>query len=97
VTLRDVLFPLDRIDLLEVDIQKAEIEVIPPCMDIIGRKVRRVHIGTHGQPAHDLMQSLFAAAGWETIFDYSPERRHITEQGAMDLIDGIFAARNPAV
>jgi hypothetical protein len=43
------------------------------------------------------MMSVFGAAAWETIFDYSPNSRHITERGAMDLGDGILAARNPLV
>jgi FkbM family methyltransferase len=97
VTLRDVLSPLDRVDLLEVDIQQSEINVIPPYMDLVTRKVRRVHIGTHGRAAHALMQSLFARAGWEIIFNYAPDSRHETENGAMELGDGIFMARNPAV
>jgi FkbM family methyltransferase len=97
VTLRDVLTPFDRVDLLEVDIQQAEAEVIAPCMDIVRRKVRRVHIGTHSHEVHDTLRELFSAAGWEIIFDYAPESRHATERGPLDLIDGIFTARNPAV
>jgi FkbM family methyltransferase len=97
VTLRDVLAPLDRIDLLEVDIQQSEIEVIPPCMEIVNRKVRRIHVGTHGREAHDLLRALFSRAKWEIVFDYAPNSRHVTGRGSMDLGDGILTARNPAV
>jgi FkbM family methyltransferase len=97
VTLRDVLSPFDRVDLLEVDIQQSEMMVFPPCMDFVNRRVRRVHVGTHGREAHNLLRALFYAAGWEIVFDYAPDSRHITERGPLELGDGILTARNPAV
>lgn len=97
VTLHDVLAPFDRVDLLEADIQHSEANVIPPFMDHLNRKVRRVHIGTHGREAHDLLRALLARAGWEIVFDYAPNSRHATARGPVDLGDGILAARNPQV
>jgi len=97
VTVRDVLMPFGRVDLLEADIQQAEISVIPPFMQLIDRKVRRVHIGTHGAEAHELLRGLFLDAGWELVFDYAPNTHHVTEQGPLDIIDGILSARNPKV
>jgi len=97
VTLRDVLSPFDRVDLLEVDVQQSEMTVFPPYMDLVNRRVRRVHVGTHGREAHNLLRALFSAAGWEIVFDYAPDSRHITERGPLDLGDGILTARNPAV
>jgi hypothetical protein len=66
-------------------------------LDIVKRKVRRVHIGTHGAEVHDFLRTLLATAGWEVIFDYAPYSRHMTSQGPLDLGDGILTARNPAV
>jgi FkbM family methyltransferase len=97
VTLRDVLYPFDRVDLLEVDIQQSELNVIPPYLDLVNRKVRRIHLGTHGREAHDALRALFASAGWEIVFDYAPNSRHATERGTFDLVDGILSARNPTV
>jgi FkbM family methyltransferase len=97
VTVNDVLAPFDRVDLLEADIQHAEAEVIPPFIDHINRKVRRVHIGTHGREAHDLLCALLKRAGWEIVFDLAPHARHATPRGPVDLGDGILAARNPRV
>jgi FkbM family methyltransferase len=97
LTLRDVLSPFDRVDLLEVDIQQSEIEVIPPYMELVNRKVRRVHVGTHGREAHDLLRTLFSRAKWDIVFDYAPDSHHVTKRGSMDLGDGILTARNPAV
>jgi Methyltransferase FkbM domain len=97
LTLRDVLTPFDRVDLLEADIQHSEINVFPPFIDVLNDKVRRVHIGTHGHAAHDLLRSLFLGAGWEIVFDYAPESSHLIEQVRLDLIDGVLSARNPAL
>jgi hypothetical protein len=96
VTLRDVLAPIDRVDLLETDIQRSEGEIFPPAMALVNRKVRRVHIGTHGRDVHDMLVALFARAGWEIVFDYGPGK-HLTPRGPLELGDGILTARNPAV
>jgi hypothetical protein len=97
VTVRDVLTPFDQVDLLEVDIQHSEISALPPFMGVIDRKVRRVHIGTHGSEAHELLRGLLLDAGWELAFDLAPDTHHVTELGAIDLLDGILSARNPKV
>lgn len=97
VTLHDVLMPFNRVDLLEADIQHAEISVFPPFIDVLTRKVRRVHIGTHGSEAHELLRGLFSGAGWDLVFDYAPDTSHMIEQGRLDLIDGVLSARNPAL
>jgi len=96
VTLRDVLAPIDRVDLLETDIQRSEGEIFPPAMALVNRKVRRVHIGTHGRDVHDLLVALFARAGWEIVFDYGPGK-HTTPRGSLELGDGILTVRNPAL
>jgi hypothetical protein len=97
VTLQDVLGPLDRVDLLEVDIQESEVNVFPPYMPLVDRKVRRVHIGTHGGQVHDMIRALFAKSGWEIVFDYAPDARYLTERGPLDVSDGVLTARNPQV
>jgi len=97
LTLRDVLSPFDRVDLLEVDIQRSEYDVIAPALDAVKRKVRRVHIGTHGRDIHAALRELFLRAGWEIVFDYRPDSQHVTERGTMALLDGILSARNPSV
>jgi hypothetical protein len=96
VTLRDVLAPIDRVDLLETDIQRSEGEIFPPAMALVNRKVRRAHIGTHGRDVHDMLVALFARAGWEIVFDFGPGK-YLTPRGPLELGDGILSARNPAV
>jgi len=97
VTLGDILGPLHRVDFLEVDIQQSEGEAIPLFIGLLTRKVRRVHIGTHGAKIHGQLRALFARAGWDIVFDYAPDTLHQTELGAFTTSDGILTARNPTV
>ena len=94
VTLRDLLLPFDRVDLLEADIQTESI-VVTPFMDLISRKVRRIHLGTHYRETHEQLRALLSDAGWDISFDYLPNSHYDTERGPVDLNDGIISARNP--
>ena len=95
VTLEDVLNPFDRVDFLEVDMQQSEIVVFPPFMDLVKRKVRRVHLGTHGKDVHAELAALFRRDGWEIVFDYAPNTDYETPQGKFSLNDGVLTAVNP--
>lgn len=97
VTLKDILSPFDRVDYLEVDIQQSEAVVFPPQMDVVKRKVRRVHMGTHGATVHRDMVELFRRDGWEIVFDYAPNAEYETPFGKFSLNDGVLTAVNPAL
>jgi len=94
ITLRDVLSPFDRVDYLEADIQQSEIFVIPPFMDLLKRKVRRVHIGTHGADVHKNLAELFQRGGWRLVFNFPPNSEHQTPAGVFSLNDGVLTAVN---
>jgi hypothetical protein len=96
VTLADVLSPLPRVDYLEADIQQSEILVFPPFMDLLKRKVRRVHIGTHGKDVHEALSGMFRRDGWHIVFDYEPNSSHTHPMGSFELNDGVLTALNPA-
>jgi hypothetical protein len=97
VTLRDVLGPFDFVDYVESDIQQSEILVFPPFMDILKRKVRRVHIGTHGKDVHETLHKLFREDGWELIFSFEPNCEFDSSLGRFTTNDGVLTARNPDV
>jgi FkbM family methyltransferase len=94
VTLKDIISPFDRVDYLESDIQQSEILVFPPVMDLLRRKVRRIHIGTHGEDVHDALHKLFETDGWEIVFSYAPNREFQTSMGNFTTNDGVLTARN---
>ena len=97
VTLRDLLGPFDVVDYLESDIQQSEIVVFPPYMDLLKRKVRRIHIGTHGRDVHWTLHDMFKQQGWEMVFSYEPNAEHESARGPFSTNDGILTVRNPGL
>lgn len=95
VTLADVLRPFDRVDYVEADIQESEIVVFPPAIEVLTRKVRRVHLGTHGAAVHYQMRDMFAKHGWEVVFNYPPNDEFETPWGNFATNDGVLTVLNP--
>jgi FkbM family methyltransferase len=95
ITLAELLGPFERVDFLESDIQQSEILVFPPFIELLRKKVRRIHIGTHGSEAHEMLHKLFAENGWRILFSYLPESTHESELGSFKTNDGVLTVRNP--
>jgi hypothetical protein len=95
VTLQDILGPFDFVDYVEADLQQSETVVFPPYINLLRRKVRRIHIGTHGADAHALLLRLFGESGWTVVFNYPPDTWHDSPIGAFSTNDGILTFRNP--
>ena len=94
ITLKQLLAPLDFVDYLEVDIQGAEIIILPPALDMLRRKVRFIHVGTHGDDVHQRLLQIFEQDGWEIIFSYGCMQTHQTPMGPFQANDGILTMRN---
>lgn len=97
VTLADILAPFDVIDYVEFDMQQSEIIVIPPFIDLLKRKVKRIHVGTHGRDVHEALHRLFEQYGWEIIFSYEPNANFSSPMGNFSTEDGILTVRNPGL
>ncbi len=97
VTLMDLLAPFARVDFVEADLQESECFVFPPAMDALTRKVRRVHLGTHTDDTHDMLEGLFRERGWDILFSYKPRQSYETPHATFDMDDGVLTAVNPAV
>jgi hypothetical protein len=97
ITLGDVLGPFERVDYLESDIQQSELVVFPPFMELLKKKVRRIHIGTHGKEAHEMLHDLFARDSWEIVFSFEPDGVHQTALGTFTNRDGVLTVRNPTL
>ena len=95
ITLQDILSPFDVVDYLESDIQQSEILVFPPFMTLVKRKVRRVHIGTHGREVHNTLFHLFERDGWEIVFNYEPNSKFASKLGEFSTNDGVLTVVNP--
>jgi hypothetical protein len=95
VTLADLLGPFDVVDYLESDIQQSEIVVFPPFMGALKRKVRRIHIGTHGADVHAALLGQFEKEGWDIVFNFAPNSKFDTPLGSFSTNDGVLTVRNP--
>jgi hypothetical protein len=95
ITLQDILGPFDTVDYVESDIQQSEIFVFPPYMTLLKRKVRRVHIGTHGREVHSMLLELFDKDGWDIAFNYEPNSTFTSPLGKFSTNDGVLTAVNP--
>ena len=94
LTLADVLRPLDRVDFMDVDIQFAEIRVIPPSLDLLRRKVKLLSIGTHSGDIHEALLAAVDRSAWEVVFEFAPWTKHETALGTFDTQDGILTLLN---
>jgi len=97
VTLRDLLTPFPRVDYVEADLQESEGLVFPPAMDLLTRKVRRVHLGTHTDTTHEVLEGMFRERGWDILFSYKPHQTYETPHATFEMNDGVITAVNPAV
>lgn len=97
VTLADLLAPFERIDYIEADMQESEIRAFPAYMDLLRRKVRRIHIATHGARVHAELHEKFAVNGWDIVFSYAPDGAHPTPWGTFVTNDGVLTVLNPAL
>lgn len=95
ITLNELLGPFARVNILESDIQQSEILVFPPFIDLLRRKVRRIHIGTHGEDVHMALHKLFADNGWDIVFSYKPNCKYDSPLGNFDTNDGVLTVHNP--
>jgi FkbM family methyltransferase len=95
VTLNGLLDPLDVVDLVDLDVQGAELQVLSSASEQMSAKVKRVHIGTHGSDLETGLRNLFKGLGWKNVFDYSCSHAHDTEYGAIKFIDGVQSWMNP--
>jgi FkbM family methyltransferase len=89
-TLSNVLASVKVVDLIDMDIQGAEASVVENNLDLLERKVLRLHISTH---AHDIEQRILKAlSNWkiERYFPCLGERD--TPIGRLKFVDGVISA-----
>jgi FkbM family methyltransferase len=93
--IREVLADFDVIDLLDVDVQGAELEILRAGIELMDERVRRVHIGTHGEEIERGLRRLFRRHGWISVFDYKCRTAALTPFGQVWFDDGVQSWLNP--
>jgi len=97
VSLNTLLRPLDKVDLIDLDVQGAELTVLKPAAEQLDQKVRRVHIGTHGPEIESGLRNLFRGLGWDSVNDYPCNSECHTPWGSINFQDGVQSWINPGL
>jgi FkbM family methyltransferase len=97
VSLDSLLRPLRKVDLIDLDVQGAELEVLSAAPEGLNAKVSRVHIGTHNQKVESGLRSLFRRLGWVCSFDFPCGGESETPWGLVKFQDGVQSWQNPKV
>ena len=97
ITLVSILDGLDYVDLIDSDIQGAELSVIRSSIDELDAKVKRLHIGTHGREIENELRQLLASHGWRCLADYPCFSLEETPWGPIEFQDGVQSWVNPSL
>lgn len=89
ITLGGLLEPLDRVDLIDLDIQGAELEVLTQAAPLLGR-VRRLFVETHSEEIDERLPHVLgdAAGAWQQEIAIPLGARHTTHLGDADYSGG---------
>ena len=97
VTLDQILTKHDRVDLIDLDVQGAELDVLSAAIEPLSRKVKRLHIGTHSAEIEEGLRKLFSSHGWDNVNDYRCQSLQQTPYGEIEFQDGVQTWVNPAL
>jgi FkbM family methyltransferase len=89
VTLSSLLEPLDRVDLIDLDIQGTELEVLTEASPALAN-VGRIHVETHSDEIDERLPAVFhqAAGDWEQEIAIRLGARCMTPLGEADFAEG---------
>ena len=89
ITLADLLAGVDRVDLIDLDVQGVEADVLTAAAEQIHSRVRRVHVGTHSSENELRCRELFTSLGWRNVNDFPFGTTVPTEWGPVSFQDGV--------
>jgi FkbM family methyltransferase len=95
VTLLDIAAGIDSIDLIDFDVQGAELRVVESAIEMLDQKVTRLHIGTHAHDVEEGLRNILNAHGWRCTADYKCNSQNDTPWGPVYFGDGVQSWINP--
>jgi FkbM family methyltransferase len=97
ITLESILRRLPRVDLIDLDVQGAELDVLGACIERLDAQVKRIHIGTHSADIESGLREVFAGRGWQLVNDYPCQASSVTPYGEIEFGDGVQTWINPRI
>jgi FkbM family methyltransferase len=97
VSLLSILEGEQEVDLIDLDVQGSEADVLEAADDMLSKKVKRVHVGTHSEENESRLRSLFVRLGWEKLNDYPCGAEAETDWGRISFQDGVQTWLNPGL
>jgi FkbM family methyltransferase len=94
-TLTGLLRDLDRVDLVDMDVQGEELKIVRSAIDDLDRQVCRLHIGTHSRALEKGLKEALGSHGWICHCDYPCQSTTETEFGPVHFVDGVQSWTNP--
>jgi FkbM family methyltransferase len=95
LSLRGLLEPLSRVDLIDLDVQGEELRCIASAIEQVDAKVKRLQIGTHSAEIEAGLRSLLTEHGWKCQVDFGLLQVNETPYGPMQFTDGVQSWVNP--
>ena len=95
VTLSSLLSDVDRVDLIDMDVQGEELTIVRAAIDDLDRKVCRLHIGTHAHHLEKGLREALGSHGWVSHFDFPCQSTTETPFGTVRFDDGVQSWTNP--
>jgi len=95
VTLESLLHDLDRVDLIDMDVQGQELKIVRSAIDEVDRKVCRLHIATHTPEIEKGLKDTLGSRGWICHFDFPCLSTNATAFGPVSFEDGVQSWTNP--
>jgi FkbM family methyltransferase len=95
VTLASILKDLERVDLIDMDIEGQELPAVRLNIEELNAKAKRLHIGTHGKEIEDELRQLLFSHGWKCQFDYTERSSSETPWGVISFENGAQSWVNP--
>jgi FkbM family methyltransferase len=97
ISLSTLLLPCDLVDLVDMDVQGAELDILVSATELLVRKVKRVHVETHSQQLHTDILRLFRSLGWKPHFLYAGDTADKTPWGRINFQGGTQSWLNPGL
>lgn len=95
VSLSTLLRSVDGVDLIDMDVQGAELEILSVATEPLSQKVKRIYVETHSGQLHTSILRLFRGLGWKPHFLYMINTADKTPWGRINFQGGIQSWLNP--